>query len=117
MTTTSTGRQAEDTAADYLKSKKYKILNQNWHTRWCEIDIVAKKKAVVYFVEVKYRKSADFGAGLSYITDKKLKQMHLSARFWVSENNWSGDYRLSAIEVTGDDYKITEHISSIDYSL
>lgn len=110
---TDTGRQAEDAAAEYLSSKKFEILSQNWRTRWCEIDIVAKKKKIIYFVEVKYRKRADFGGGLDYITPTKLKQMKFAAEFWISNNNWSGDYRISAIEVSGSSFEITEFLENL----
>ncbi len=113
MSTTSTGRAAEDAAAAYLKKQGYKILDQNWRTRWCEIDIVAKKDNVVSFVEVKYRKSDEFGGGIQYITPAKQKQMAFAAQFWVSKNNWDGDYSLAAAEVTGPEYQITEFIDSI----
>jgi ribonuclease HII len=113
MSTTSIGRQAEDAAALYLKQKGYKIIDQNWRTRWCEIDIVAKKDNIVIFVEVKYRKSDDFGGGLEYITPKKQKQMVFAAEFWVSSNTWKGDYNLSAIEVTGPKFEITEFLEDI----
>jgi len=111
---TSTGRQAEDAATEYLRSKKFEVLSQNWRTRWCEIDIVARKKKIVYFVEVKYRKSSDFGGGLEYITPTKLKQMKFAAEFWISNNGWTGDYRLSAIEVSGLDFKITDFLRQLD---
>ncbi len=113
MSTTSIGRAAEDSAAEYLKQHGYKILNQNWRTRWCEIDIVAKKDNIVSFVEVKYRKSDEFGGGLQYITPAKQKQMEFAAQFWVSSNNWDGDYNLAAVEVTGPEFEITEFIDSI----
>lgn len=109
-TTTSTGRAAEDAAAEYLRARGYEILEQNWRTRWCEIDIVAKKGKAVSFVEVKYRKSDAWGSGLEYITPKKLKQMHFAAEFWVSNNNWSGDYSLGAVEVTGLTFQITNFL-------
>lgn len=113
MTTTSTGRQAEQAAADYLAKKGYKILDQNWRTRWCEIDIVAQKKNTVYFVEVKYRKSTAWGSGLDYITPAKLKQMRFAAEFWVSTNDWNGDYSLLAIEVSGENFNVNDVISEI----
>lgn len=110
MSTTSIGRQAEDAAAEYLKRNGYKILDQNWRTRWCEIDIVGQKGKIVSFIEVKYRKSTDFGGGLEYITLKKQKQMAFAAEFWVSSNKWNGDYNLSAVEVTGPSFKISKFI-------
>lgn len=113
MSTTSTGRAAEDAAAAYLKNLGYKILDQNWRTRWCEIDIVTKKDRIVSFVEVKYRKSDEFGGGLQYITPAKQKQMAFAAQFWVSSNNWDGDYNLAAVEVTGPEFKITEFLPEI----
>lgn len=110
---TQTGRQAEDAAAEYLQIQRYKILDQNWRTRWCEIDIVAQKKKVVYFVEVKYRHSEKWGSGLEYITPKKLEQMAFAAEFWVSSNKWGGDYCLSAIEVTGSDVQVSQFLPEL----
>ena len=113
MTTTSTGRQAEQAAADYLVKKGYKILDQNWRTRWCEIDIVAQKKNAVYFVEVKYRKSTAWGSGLDYITPAKLKQMRFAAEFWVSSNDWGRDFRLAVVDVTGSNFTVSQFIDSL----
>ncbi len=110
---TETGRAAENAAAEYLIERGFKVLEQNWRTRWCEIDIVAEKDKVVYFVEVKFRKNENWGSGLEYITPKKLKQMQFAAEFWVSNKNWTGDYNLSAIEVTSTDFKITNFISAL----
>lgn len=113
MTTFSTGRAAEQAAADYLTSLGYTILVQNWRTRFCEIDLVVQKADTVYFVEVKYRQSGAWGSGLEYITAAKLRQMHFAAEMWVNEYRWDGSYNLSAIEVSGNDFKVTEFIDSI----
>lgn len=109
---TATGRQAEDAAAEYLLKHEYKVLEQNWRTRWCEIDVVAQKDNVIFFVEVKYRRSADWGSGLEYITDKKLRQMTFAAEFWVSSHKWKGGYQLGAAEVTGTDFAVTSFIDN-----
>jgi len=113
MSTTSIGRLAEESAATYLREYEYKILQQNWRTRWCEIDIVASKNNVVYFVECKYRGKNNWGSGLDYITKRKLRQMHFAAEFWVAQNNWSGDYSLSAIELTDNPPQVSEFIDQI----
>lgn len=99
MSTTSTGREAEDAVAEYLKDGGHKILEQNWRTRWCEIDIISKKGKCVYFTEVKYRSNSAWGSGFDYITPKKLKQMKFAAEFWLAHNNWSGESQLLAAEV------------------
>lgn len=118
----SSGKKAEKEAAQFLEAKGYKILDMNWRRPSCEIDIVASKtekrslfrrEKIIYFVEVKYRKSEQQGSGLDYITDRKLAQMKFAAKMWVSENDYSGTYMLSAIEVSGDEFQITEFIPQI----
>jgi ribonuclease HII len=107
------GKQAEKVAAEYLEKQGYKILAKNWRTRMCEIDIVASKDKCVYFVEVKYRKSLDWGSGLDYITSAKQKQMNFAAEMWLSQNKWSGECSLAALEVAGEDYQVTSFLTEI----
>ncbi|MGH7196557.1 MAG: YraN family protein [Candidatus Saccharimonadales bacterium] len=99
---TAGGRLAEDEAAKFLARKGFKIIAQNWRTRWCEIDIVAQQANTIYFVEVKYRASNRFGAGFDYITSRKQRQMHFAAEFWIAKHGKDQDYRLAAIELSGD---------------
>lgn len=110
MSTTDTGRRAEAAVAEYLRANGYKIVEHNWRTRWCEIDVVAQKAGTMYFVEVKYRETARQGDGLEYITPKKLQQMQFAAELWVSNHHWSGEYCLAAAAVAGDDYMVTTFI-------
>lgn len=113
MTNYSVGHQAENIAAEYLKNKGYEIVDQNWKTKYCEIDIIAKINNKIHFVEVKYRKSSQQGSGLAYITPKKIKQMSFAAQLWVIENNWSGDYQLSAIEMSGNQYQFINFLPDL----
>lgn len=100
------GSEAEGRVAEFLKREGYTILEKNWKTKWCEVDIVAKKDGCIYFVEVKYRSTPDQGGGFDYITGPKLKKMDLAARSWVEINGWTGEYVLSAAEVSGLDFDI-----------
>lgn len=102
MRTTFIGKQAENKVADYLKSRGFKILAQNWRTKVCEIDVVAKKDNVIYFVEVKYRSSEKQGNGLDYITPGKLKKVQFAAQVWNQQNDWDDDYRILAAAVSDD---------------
>ncbi len=99
MSSTDIGKHAEQLVADELKSQGHKIVQMNWRTRWCEIDIVSKTKTSVYFTEVKYRGSDTWGSGFSYITPAKLKQMKFSAELWLNSNKWEGDCVLQAASV------------------
>lgn len=107
MSTTDRGKQAERAVAEYLRARGFKILDSNWRTRWCEIDVIAQKEATVFFVEVKYRESSRQGDGLEYITPKKLDQMTFAAELWVSSNAWQGEYCLAAAAVSGNLYEVT----------
>ncbi len=108
MNTTSLGRQAEAAVAKYLEDQGYKIIDQNWRTRRCEIDIVAQKDDTAYFVEVKYRVSDNQGSGFEYITPTKLKQLVFAAGVWVAANHWDGDWQLMAASVAGDKFELIE---------
>jgi len=112
---TETGRQAEDAAAQFLQKQGLKIIERNWRTRWCEIDIIAQRKSDIYFVEVKYRQNPAFGGGLDYITPRKVAQMRYAAEFWLSgQRQTQGQCRMSAIELTGKPPVITAWLPDID---
>lgn len=101
------GDVGELTAAAKLERLGHEIVARNWRTKYCEIDIVSRKGGTYYFTEVKYRKNADFGDGLSAITAKKLKQMNFAARIFAHANGLSDtDLRLLAISVSGNPPKI-----------
>jgi Holliday junction resolvase-like predicted endonuclease len=113
VNTTEVGRRAESVAADFLCAKGCEIIVQNWRTRLCEIDVVAVRGSVVYFCEVKYRRSAAYGRGLDYITPKKLRQMRFAAEFWAGKYDWRGEYELCAIEVSGPQFRITAVVKDL----
>lgn len=111
MNTKIYGQKAEIAVASRLQALGYKILHQNWKTPVCEIDIIAKKDGVIYFVEVKYRLKKTQGDGFEYINHKKQRQMDFAARIWLSQSNWDGDYRFMAVAVSGlnfDEIKLVE---------
>ena len=117
------GKKAEQAAALHLNDNGFDIIQTNWKTPACEIDIVATKskkshwyqRAIdeVYFVEVKYRKTSDFGQPLDYVTKTKLARMERAAKIWTQQHEWSGPIHLSAVGVTGSDYAIADVIEDI----
>ena len=113
MTTTETGRKAEQAACTYLEMRGYKIIEQNWRRPQCKIDIIAEKGDVAYFVEVKYRHTDFAGSGFEYITASKLKQMKFAALSWASEYKWHDDIRLSAVEIMGPQFIVMGYIDDV----
>ena len=99
MTNYGVGHDAEKDVAVWLRGQKFKVLDLNWRTRRCEIDIIASRKKVLYFIEVKSRKSGAWGSGLDYITPRKRAQMQYAAETWLSEHEWSHDVRLAVVSV------------------
>src|SRR5438045_835958 len=102
MITITIGRQAEVAVANFLKLSGFKILATNWRTKACEIDLVARKQEIIYFIEVKYRANNAQGGGFEYIGPQKLNRLIFAAKIWNQTNSWSGDYRILGSEVTGD---------------
>jgi len=113
MSTTDTGRKAERAAANYLEMRGYAIVEMNWRRPRSEVDIIARKDSVIYFVEVKYRKTDAQGSGLDYITDTKLKRMQRGAFYWVDETKYTGEFQLAAIEVAGPQFMVEHFIDNI----
>jgi putative endonuclease len=113
MSTTQTGKRAEKVAANYLEMRGFEIKEMNWRRPFCETDIIAQKGSVMYFVEVKYRKTNDYGGGFDYITDKKLQRMQRAAEAWIQESKWSGGCQLAAVEVSGAQFTVEHFIENI----
>lgn len=108
----SVGAKAERKACEFLTGLGFKIIHQNWKTRWCEIDIVAEKGGKLYFVEVKYRRRSDQGGGLAAITFTKLRQMKFAAELWLQKYG-KKDASLAAIEISHEDYRVTNFVETI----
>jgi Holliday junction resolvase-like predicted endonuclease len=113
VTTVETGRRAEAAAAAFLERKGCTVVARNWRTRRCEIDVVATRQGVLYFCEVKYRRSPSQGLGLDYITPQKLRQMRFAAESWVHAHDWRGGYQLCALEVSGAQFRITAAVTDL----
>ena len=101
-TSKSVGDDAENLVAEQLVRLGHEIVERNWKTRFCEIDIVSRMNEDIYFTEVKYRKSHTEGGGIAAITPKKLRQMKFAAQLYAAYKNTAGmGMRLQAASVMG----------------
>lgn len=99
VTTKTLGDAAETAVADWLAIKGFTIIERNWKTKYCEIDIVTEKDGVLYFVEVKYRSTKQYGGGIAAIDAQKLQKMHFAAELYRARHNTAHNVRLAAITV------------------
>ena len=97
------GHEGEEIASRYLITLGHTIIERNWRTKWCEIDIISEKDGVLFFSEVKNRKSNN---GLDAITPAKQKQMRFAAELYLK--NIDKPARLLAIAVNNN--RVTDFI-------
>lgn len=107
------GDAGEDLACRYLEKQGYQILERNKHySRFCEIDIIAKHKNTTVFVEVKTRKTNNFGTPLEAITSTKYANIKKGVQFYLSEHKVK-DYRIDVIGITLKPEVKIEHLKNI----
>jgi putative endonuclease len=81
------GAWGEQIAADYLESLGYEIVCRNYRCRYGEIDLICMDGPVWSFVEVKTRKSFQYGDGLQAITVHKRRNMTRVALYFLNQSD------------------------------
>ena len=94
------GRWGESVAAKYLQARGYEILDRNVHNQYGEIDLVARHGEIMVFVEVKTRRSTQFGYPEASVTAKKQAHMMNAAQSYLQQHPDSdGNWRIDVIAV------------------
>lgn len=108
-TATSIGSAAEQQVAIWLEEQGFSIIERNWKTKHCEIDIIAENATTRYFIEVKYRSTAKYGGGVSAISAKKLSQMKFAAELYATRHTTEKLQKLAVISFgAGEDLVLLE---------
>jgi putative endonuclease len=95
------GEKGEAIAVGQLKKEGYKIIETNYRTKLGEIDIIAKDKDTIVFVEVKARRSVHFGSPKWAVTPKKQKKISIVALYYLKCTNQStAKARFDVVTVT-----------------
>lgn len=93
------GAWGEALAAEYLRTKHYQILAAGYRCRFGEIDLIARNRKFLVFVEVKLRKSADFAKAMEYVDRRKQDRLRTTAALYLSENPTNLQPRFDVIEI------------------
>lgn len=103
------GAWGEAVAAEYLRKKRYKILGAGFHCRFGEIDLIARTRTHLVFVEVKLRKNADFAAARDYVDRKKQERLRLTAAMYLAQNPTELPARFDIVEIYAPEGTATAH--------
>jgi putative endonuclease len=79
------GRSGEDLAAEHLERHGYRILARNYRTRQAEIDIIARHRGVIVFVEVKARRDQGYGHPKWAVTPAKQRRISMAALTYLKK--------------------------------
>lgn len=94
-----TGAWGEAIAAEYLRKKHYRIVASGFHSRFGEIDLIAKNRKYLVFVEVKLRKSSGFAQAMEFVDFRKREKLRTTASIYLSENPTNLQPRFDVIEI------------------
>lgn len=110
-----TGKWGEDVACKYLQMKGYKIYLRNFSCRQGEIDIIAKDKREIVFIEVKTRNNESYGKPVDSVNNIKQKHIYEASRYFAYSNHLENSYiRYDIIEILKKDKYYINHIKNVE---
>jgi len=80
-----TGESGESIAVKFLKKNGYKIIERNYRCNLGEIDIIARDGRVLAFIEVKARRTDEFGGPKWAVTSRKQRKISMVALKYLKE--------------------------------
>ena len=93
------GAWGEVLAADYLRKKRYTLVAAGYHCRFGEIDLIARNKKFLVFVEVKLRKSDQFAEAREFVDFHKQARLRSTAEMYLSRFPTKLQPRFDVIEI------------------
>jgi putative endonuclease len=112
------GKEGEKIAADFLKKNGYRIIDKNFRCPLGEIDIVAREKGAIVFVEVKTRKSSKLGYPEQAVGMRKQKKMSQLALWFLQKKkiiDTSARFDVVAITMLSSGNEIKLFKNAFDY--
>ena len=95
-----TGVWGEDLAAAFLREKGYIILERDWHSKHRDIDIIAQDGETTVFVEVKARRSREYGEPTDAIDNHKRSHLRNAIQHYLKYRNIT-HYRFDVVTIIG----------------
>ena len=84
--TATSGEAAEDAALAHLRAAGLGLLARNVRYPFGELDLVMHDAATLVFVEVRYRRGADFGGAAASVDRRKRRKLARAAQAWLAQH-------------------------------
>ena len=97
MNENNAGLAAEKLAATFLSAQGLKIVTQNYHCRFGEIDLIMTDASTLVFIEVRLRSNKQFGSAGASITPQKQQKLMLTAEHYLQQNATKNSCRFDVI--------------------
>jgi putative endonuclease len=98
-----TGLTGERVACDFLEKNGYHIIETNYRCRSGEIDIIARQKDTLVFIEVRTKKSSQFGSPEESITPVKMERLRtVAAHYGQNRSNLPSLWRIDVVAIQMD---------------
>ncbi len=109
------GKLGEELAVKYLEKEKYEIIERNFECKQGEIDIIAKDKTELVFIEVKTRTNNIYGTPIEAVNINKTKHLIKTINYYLYLKKLENEYiRIDAIEIYIYNHKFkVNHIKQI----
>lgn len=92
------GNRGEDLAAVFLMSKGFTITGRNWSCPLGEIDVICEQDGITHFVEVKTRKTTEYGNPEEAVTPTKLRRLRRTVELYVRSRSVR-DYQIDVLAI------------------
>ncbi len=102
------GKNGEKRGEEYLIEQGFMIVERNFHSRFGEIDIIAKKDGVLHFIEVKYSKKYN---PIYNITPQKLQKILKTIDNYILRHSCNIPYQIDALIIQDREIEFLENIS------
>ncbi len=80
------GEAAEQLAASTVSAAGYKLISQNFHSKYGELDLICRNSKVLVFIEVRFRSNKSFGSAAASVTTSKQKKLTKAAQYFIMQH-------------------------------
>jgi putative endonuclease len=98
------GKLGEDIACKFLKERGFTIRERNYRENWGEIDVIAEKKGVLHFLEVKTEKTRVAVESTLYrpenkVDAKKIERLTRTIDTYMNNNKLDMEWQIDVVSV------------------